>query len=156
MKKALGYITSVCLLISVISAQTQTPCPPCYNDNPILPGQGDATSDGRLILRVYVEPQGWDSTAIYQRMVDAADRSMTGTYGWDNAKGSNINTTIPYYLQRTDDPSKADITIKRGQEPNFGCAGGNWNADDTKFTVNMDTATQNLSDNDLRLMIEHE
>ena len=112
---------------------------------------GHGTTDGRRNLNLYVEAQGWDSPEINERVRRALDCAIQM---WDRARGLDINTRIPYNLQVTNDQSQSDIIIQRGLAPPYGCA-RNAPVGDIDM-ISLDTAAQNLSDNDLCLLIAHE
>lgn len=102
------------ILATLIAAQMaygqiQEPCPPCYNNNRILPGHG-YTQDGRVRLNVYFEPQGWSTTEVAAR---AQRASACASNMWHRARGTNINDTIPYSLESTTDSTSADIVVQR-------------------------------------------
>jgi hypothetical protein len=126
----------------------QNPCPPCFNDLDPLPGHG--TTNGRRNLNIYLQPQGWDSSNIHGRVYAALNCAISE---WNDARGTDINTRIPYNLGLTAGTNSADIVIQRGLAEG-GC--GQDNFGQTMDTINLDSAAQNLSDRELCLLIAHE
>lgn len=147
-KPLLGTLTAALLLFAAYTS-AQNACVPCYYDSRILAGHGQ-TEDGRRILNVYVEPRGWDSGTIRGRMEAAA---ACASSRWNNTGGSNASTRIPYSLQVTTDQSQADIVIQRGLSAS-GCAGNTQSGN--RDMIDMDSATQNLGNEDLCLVVSHE
>lgn len=121
---------------------------PCYNNVTPLPGHG--TTDGRVNLNIYLEPQGWDSDAIRTRVQNAITCAATE---WGRARGADINTRIPYNLQTTGERTQSDTVIQRGLAVG-GC--GENNAGDVRDTIDLDTAAQHLDDRELCLLVAHE
>ena len=157
MKKQMAYVFVVCLSVSGVclavlfaGARAQVTCPPCYNDNVIREGRG--TEDGRRVLNVYVEPQGWDSTEINQKMNAAA---LCATNRWNNSGGLNFEDKIPYKLKITTDRSEADIIIQRGLAEG-GCGENNLSMGAGPDIIDLDSATQWGTDENACLLMSHE
>lgn len=148
MKIKLNRILFVSLAVCLAYAQGQTPCPECFNNRNPLDGHG--TSGGRRILNVYVEPQGWDSTAIYQNVQSGRDCAVTE---WNTTQGTG-SRLVPYLLRSTSSRSSADIVIQRGLEPSFGCASNDLSV--FPNTINIDSAGQTLNAANLCALIKHE
>lgn len=155
-------LVGVAVLSLTVFAQQPPSCPPCYNNRQPLQGHGTQTVNGvqRRVLNVYVEPQGWDNTTIYNQMKNAVDCARNGgqpngvvTNGWNTATGTT-GANIPFVINTTTDRSQADIVIQRGLEPEAGCASNDLSVFPNE--INMDTATQSLNDFDMCALVKHE
>ncbi|MCA1603931.1 MAG: hypothetical protein LC775_00245, partial [Acidobacteria bacterium] len=101
-------------------------------------------------MNIYYEPQGWPNSEFGNRMQTAINCAIQR---WNGARGTDLSTSIPTPLERTDSLNSADIVVQRGLAEG-GC--GENTTGEARDIIDIDGGAFNLSDEELCLLVAHE